>query len=409
MTVPGGERGTWPAERDHPLPAVLARGGFIAVCSAICIPGFLVALPELALPASLSFGLFVFGLASLGASVFLSFVEGLDRGNQPWIPVLVLTISAIIPFLNAGASFPTDNRNWLITHLALIAIILSTQYFSYRFIAAVLRAGMVASLATLVGGAAALSVDERSLFLLDGRLRGVFGHANMTGLVAVAALLLALGSSRWKRLDLVLSVSVIAAATSLTSLFAAGVGLAVWFVRKPPTRLFVWVVGILSLFVPAAAVQILGSHLDPTLFTGRTAAWQWAMALDVPPFRGLGIGLFEALGSGKLVPWFHTHNQVIMDYVSGGWPLALATVLLLISVGYWAATSSDRRQLVMWSVLVLQCATEVPFVLNYPSGSMLSTAIILLLIVRARQRSNNISRARQPDGRMNSQIRRMKL
>lgn len=374
-----------PVSPRQSVPSRLARGGLLVVFAAVCIPGFGVAFPQMPSTATLSSALFLAGLALLAASVFTSVTEGSNRGKQPWVPVTVLAISAVIPFFNVSVSFPSDNRNWLLTHLALIGILLSVQFFSFEFIASLLRAGMMASLVTLIGGASALSVDERSLFLLDGRLRGVFGHANMTGLVAVAAFLLALGSvRRWKKIDLALSVCIIAAATSLTSLAAAGIGLAAWLVRDPALRVLVFVAGMISLFVPAVLVECMGASLDPTLFTGRSAAWQWALSLDVPPMTGLGPGLFETLGAGKFVPWFHTHNQVIMDYVTGGWPLLCTTILLLASVGRWAVASNDHRQLVMWSVLVLQCATEVPLVFNFPSGSMLSSAIILVLIIRDR-------------------------
>lgn len=373
------------ARRGLPVPARLARAGLLAVFVAVCIPGFAVAFPRLPSIGALSSGLFLAGLGLLAASVFTAITERLDRQKQPWIPVVVVAVSAVIPFVNASVSFPSDNRNWLVTHLALMSILLSAHFFSFEFIGALLRAGMIASLVTVLGGTSALSVDERSLFLLDGRLRGVFGHANMTGLVAVAAFLLALGSSRrWKRVDLVLSICVVAAATSLTSLAAAVLGLTAWFVRERMARLLVLAAGLLSLFIPAILVLNMGSKLDPALFTGRAGAWQWSLSLDFPPFTGLGTGLFDTLGAGKFVPWFHAHNQVIMDYVTGGWPLLCTTVVLLASVGFWAVGAKEHRQLAMWCVLVLQCATEVPLTFSYPSGSMLSSALILVLVIRGR-------------------------
>lgn len=373
-----------PTRFHHPIPAILAEAGFVATFVAVCIPGFSVAVPQLPVPGALGFVLFVVGLLLLLSSVFLATTEGIDRSQEPWVPVSVLSVSAVLPFLHEDVVYATDNRNWLITHVALIAILLSSKFISFEFIGLVLRIGMIASLVTLVGGATALSADERSLFLLDGRLRGIFGHANMTGLVAVATLLLALGNGRrWRKTDVLLSAIVIAAATSLTSLVAAGIGLAAWLVTGRAGKYAVWAVGMVSLFIPTAVVLAMGTQLDPGLFTGRTAAWQWALSLDVPSLTGLGIGLFAELGSGKLVPWFHTHNQVIMDFVSGGWPLVCTTVLLLAAVGLRAVRASDRRQLVMWSILILQCATEVPLVLNYPSGAMFSTSIILLLAIGA--------------------------
>ncbi|WP_419202770.1 hypothetical protein [Paenarthrobacter nitroguajacolicus] len=331
---------------------------------------------------SLSFGLFVCGVALLFASVLTAVTEGMSRHKQPWIPVLMLAVSALIPFISPDVDFPGDNRNWLITHLVFIAILMSAQFFTLELIATLLRAGLIASVATLLGGAQALAVDERSLFVLDGRLRGVFGHANMTGLVAVATLLLALGATKWRKFDLVLSVCVVLAAMSLTSLAAACIGLAAWLVRARAARLAVLVLGLISLFVPMILVLTMGSRLDPQLFTGRSGTWQWALSLDFDRFTGLGTGLFETLGAGKFVPWFHAHNQVIMDYVTGGWPLATATVLLLASIGAWAVSAHDPRQLVLWCVLVLQCLTEVPLILNYPSGGMLSTAIIVVVILQ---------------------------
>lgn len=365
------------------IPARLARVGLVAVFAAVCIPGFAFAFGQAPSSGTLSAGLFLLGLVLLAASVFTAIVEGLVGERQPWLPVFALSASALIPFFNSDAAFPSDNRNWLITHLTLIGVLLSVSFFSRDFIAALLRGGMIASLATLLAGAGALSVDERSLFVLDGRLRGVFGHANMTGLLAVAALFLALSSTgRWKRLDLLLSVCVIAAATSLTSLAAAGLGLATWLARERALRIVVLTIGLCSLFIPALIVKVLGSNLDPTLFTGRTAAWQWALSLEVPPLSGIGLGLFETLGAGQFVPWFHTHNQVIMDYITGGWPLVSTTVLLLAAAGLRAVQASEQGPLVMWSVLILQCATEVPLLFNFPSGSMLSSAIILILIVQ---------------------------
>lgn len=372
-----------PANLAHPVPAASAKIGFVAIFAAVCIPGFFVSVPQLPLPEGFGYALFVFGLFFLALAVFLAATEGSVRHRATQLPVVALSISAVLPFLSPNVVFATDNLSWLLTHIALIAILMCAQFISFDFIASILRAGMIASLVTLVGGASALAADERSLFLLDGRLRGVFGHANVTGLIAVATLLLALGGGKWKKTDLLLSAVVIAAATSLTSLFAAMVGLATWFLTQRFLKLAVWAIGMISIFIPAAAVFLLGARLDSTLFTGRTAAWQWALSLEVPELTGLGIGLFAELGSGKLVPWFHTHNQVIMDFVSGGWPLVSATVLLLASVGLRAVLASDRRQLVMWSILVLQCATEVPLVLNYPSGAMFSTAVILLVAIGA--------------------------
>lgn len=366
----------------HKIPARLAQAGLVAVFVAGCLPGFLVSFPQLAALGTLSFGLFVFGVAILFASVLTAVTEGMSRRKQPWIPVLMLAVSALIPFFTPDVDFPGDNRNWLITHLVFIAILMSAQFFTLELIATLLRAGLIASVATLLGGAQALAVDERSLFVLDGRLRGVFGHANMTGLVAVATLLLALGATKWRKFDLALSICVALAAMSLTSLVAACVGLAAWLVRARAARFTVLVIGVFSLFVPMILVLLMGAKLDSQLFTGRSGTWQWALSLDFDRFTGLGTGLFETLGAGKFVPWFHAHNQVIMDYVTGGWPLAAATILLLASIGAWAASAQDPRQLVMWCVLVLQCLTEVPLILNYPSGGMLSTAIIVVVILQ---------------------------
>lgn len=372
-------RGEFLVPGSHPIPAALARVGFVAVFTGICVPGFLLAFPQMPASNAIGSGLFAVGLFLLLSSVFLSLSEGSTFRGTTLVPVGLLAISGVLPFLSPQVAYPADNRDWLITHLCLVSVLLSVRFLSLEFISTILRIGMVASICTLIGGANALSVDERSLFVLDGRLRGVFGHPNMTGLIAVAAFLLALGSRRWRKTDLVLSLSVIAAAASLTSLVAAVVGIAAWLLRNQAARMLVWFAGLVSLFVPALLTLMLGSRLDPTLFTGRTAAWQWALRLDSPPLTGLGIGLFEKLGAGKWVQWYHTHNQVIMDYISGGVPLFLTTVILLAVVGYRAAVASDKRQFVTWCVLVLQCATEVPLALSYPSGAMFSTAILLIL------------------------------
>lgn len=364
---------------SHPIPKVLARVGFVFVFAGICIPGFLLSFPQLPASSALGSGMFGVGLFLLVCSIFLSASEKLSFPRGAFVPVSLLAFSAVLPFLSPQVPYPTDNRDWVITHLCLMALLLSVRFISLDFISTILRIGMAASIWTLAGGANALSIDERSLFFLDGRLRGVFGHPNMTGLIAVAAFLLALGNLRWRRTDLILSLTVIAAAASLTSLVAAVIGLAAWLIRHQAARITVWIVGVISLFVPAVLTVILGSRLDPTLFTGRTAAWQWALSLDSPPLTGMGIGLFEKLGAGKWVQWYHTHNQVIMDYISGGIPLVLATVILLAVVGYRAAIAVDGRQFVTWCVLILQCATEVPLVLSYPSGAMFSTAVLLIL------------------------------
>ncbi|MFB9818551.1 hypothetical protein [Arthrobacter ramosus] len=315
------------------------------------------------------------------AAFVTAWSEGLVPHRRPWFVVLALATESLLPFVSPDVSYPGQNAQWVLAHVALIAMIFCAQFFSPQFIGGILRAGLMGSLLTLLGGANALSVDERSLFLLDGRLRGVYGHPNITGMVAVIALLLAIGNSRWKKVDVVLSVAVIASAVSLTSLVAAALGLAAWSLRSLLARRIAWVVGLASLFVPALAVVMLGPRLDPALLTGRAAAWEWVLGLQIPVVSGLGIGLFDSLGAGKFVQWFHAHNQFIMDFSTGGLPLAGLTLGILAVLGFWAASTRDRRPFVMWFVLILQCFTEVPLWLGYPNGTLLSTSIIILLIL----------------------------
>ena len=363
-----------------PVPAMFARIGLVAIFVSVCLPGFLVSFPQVPSLGPLSEIIFLVGLVFLASSIITAAAEGVSVDKRLWVPVGALLISALLPVINQNADFPGDNNGWFAAHVALICVLLSARFFSFRFIAGLLRLGMLASILTLVGGAAALSADERSLFPLVGRLRGVFHHPNMTGLVAVAFLLLSLRRSRWQKIDILLSLLVIASAVSLTSWVAVGLGLCAWYVRGVAARFCTVAIGLLTLFVPAFLVLVMGPSLSPDLFTGRSGAWQWVLSLRIDPLTGEGIGFFRTLGAGKLVEWDHGHNQLIMDYVSGGWPLVLTTVLILGSFGISAATRQDRLPLVMWCILIVQCVTEIPMFFTYPSGLMLSTTIIIVLI-----------------------------
>lgn len=270
---------------------------------------------------------------------------------------------------------------WALAHGLLVALVLAGPLLREVDVYRLLVTGAVTSLATLPLGQAALSTDARSVAGLAGRLTGIYGHPNVTGLAAALLVVLAWRNAE-RHLGLVVALVLLALCASITAVAAGVAGIAALYGwRSPRVRPFVSATAFTALLGPIVLVHLVPATLNPTWFTGRVGIWRWSAEVQVDPWFGAGTDLFTRLrGSVFPITWVHAHDQMIMDLLTGGILLATATALLIVAL--WALVPSARAA-ALWATMVVTACSEVPFDLSYPGARIvLLGAVVAVLLAR---------------------------
>lgn len=326
--------------------------------------------------------------AVAAAATALLLLVGLDvlagrRKLSGWLIASVALHAAVIVAFDRP--FDGSPGVVLLAHALVVGFVVAAPQLGERDVFVVLTAMVVLSLLTpFVLGPAAFSVDERSLLSI-GRLTGVFGHPNLTGMAGALVVVLA-----WRRpgrrLALVAAVGCLALTASLTGLVAAAAGVAsLRLGSSTAARRALTAVVVVTLAAPALVAFLAPEWLTAGLFTGRGAVWLWVAQMDLDRFRGAGTELFDALrGSWFPIGWYHAHNQVLNDIAVGGVSLLATTALVLGRLRHLVA---DRRAFALWIVLGVSCLTETPLHLDYPgSRVLLLGAVVVVLLDRKETR-----------------------
>lgn len=352
------------------------------------------------------------GLVLAAASVVVDF--GVGRGVSAPVTAPVVAAAAAAALLLVGFDALASGRRlsgWLIASVALHAavlvaydrpfdgspgVVLLAHVLVVGFVGAAPRLGekdvfvvltvmIVLSLLTpFVLGSAAFSVDERSLLSL-GRLTGVFGHPNLTGMAGALVVVLA-----WRhpgrRLACVVAIGCLALTASLTGMVAAAAGVASLMLgSSAPARRALTTAVVVALAAPALVAFLAPEWLTAGLFTGRGAVWLWVAQSDLDRVRGAGTELFDALrGSWFPIGWYHGHNQVLNDIAVGGVSLLATTAALLGRLRHLVA---DRRAFAVWTVLAVTCITETPLHLDYPGSRVLLVGLVVIVLLSRKESS----------------------
>ena len=136
----------------------------------------------------------VLAISANVASLSLAEWANISRAALP-VAVLIVVHGAT-RFLGAPRLFDGDAGPWVAAHLLLLTAILVAGSLTIDDLYNALLATLVLSLGTLALGDLAVSQDQRSIPGLAGRLKGIYGHPNIT---AVASLVLLLVAARAPR------------------------------------------------------------------------------------------------------------------------------------------------------------------------------------------------------------------
>lgn len=294
------------------------------------------------------------------------------------IMMAALAISGAWPWLQ-NPTHSLGLYSWAIAHLGAMAIVASADQFSKQDARFLLRGGIAVSLIMIAASPVAFTVDSRVLIDSPGRLSGAFGHPNVTATAAGALMILSFGEKRLATLDRLLAGAGLVLSASLTAGIAVAAALCVFRVRSRGKR-FAVVAGGLAAFASVAIYSVvLGQRFEPTTATNRGEIWNWS-AGAVSQHDGFGIATFALIREQTSLEWFHAHNQMLMDLVTGGWVLALASIVLVTSLGITAVEVGTRSGLSVWVLLMLSAAAEVPFFYDYPGYRLILLFVLAVAV-----------------------------
>ncbi|WP_160318869.1 O-antigen ligase family protein [Arthrobacter sp. ERGS1:01] len=293
----------------------------------------------------------------------------------------IVLVTGIIPFLSGPALYEGNTIVWFQSHVIFAVLILFSPYITFEDIYRIFIFVSLFSILTVLAGAGAFSIDDRTGLFTQGRLRGVLGHPNITGMAGAVLILISVSSQKVRIFGAIIGSIVVLGSFSFTSIVALLIALVVSRTRYQ--KMFQWylLAGLVVLLTPALLVERRSGFLNPDQFTGRTGIWEWAMAQLSVPLEQRGLGFFRLLQEQGAIPWSHAHNQVIMDLVSGGFLLAATGVLFITSMAFDLNRKHNKFGIMLWLVLVVQALTEIPLFLDYPSGRLLYLVLITALIV----------------------------
>lgn len=282
---------------------------------------------------------------------------------------VVLIALALIPAA-AGGNPNGSVVLWIFGHLLAALILLQVDLLLFCDLRAALNFAMIFSVATIAFGELAFSVDPRSI-VDAGRLTGVFGHPNVTGVAAaLAALVNMFGPRRkFRRFFVVVALIVCLLSLSLTAILSLIFGFSVTLVRSVRVRWTAWTFGIVAFFIVPLIVILFDVLLDPIFLTGRAEIWIWLYDVSDISAVGEGLDLFNGHRDYALIPWFHAHNQALMSLVTVG-VLGMVLVASLVWILGVHAVRPGGVQFAVWIVLIVHSITEVPIHIDYPGARL---------------------------------------
>lgn len=365
-----------PIRLRHPAAARLSTTAIWVLTVSVSIYGALALAGQSVsgvLPTAVSI---VVGLCLLVLTMRL--IEGANVPRAQLSLMLIVAVSGAMPIF-VGVTPGAQIGDWVYAHMTLSALLLVADLVSARTIRSALSFIMVASLLTMFLGSAAFSVDERSVFE-GGRLTGVLGHPNITGVAAALAIVCYIFTA--KRFERVLGVALATVvgigSVSITSIVALAAALLVAFFGRRLANLIV-VLGLAVFMVPLVIVMTSRSGLDLSLLTGRVEIWAWLAATDINSAVGNGLTFFTDLRSSHDIVWFHAHNQALMDFTTQGVPGIILSFLTLAILGFAFARKEPLR-LAAWVILVTHATTEIPLFLDHPSGRLMLLGAFVLVM-----------------------------
>lgn len=375
----------YPRHRRPALWVAIARLAlYVAVLgmSASTILGFL---QRSSLQSVATSGSAIIVLLLLFGATFLSVVEGERPGRGLAGPLVIVLLSGLLPIVQYLLNGHSIEISWLIAHAVLFLFIFLRPAYDLQILFRCLVLVMILSIGTMFLGQAAFSLDERNVFA-SGRLTGVLGHPNLSGMAAAIAIVVAIHLGRARSLQMALSLVVLVGSLSLTSMVCLAVGLAL--IATAPSRQWRNLVifgGVAAYLAPATWVFAGMNSLSSDLFTGRVAVWEWVANQPFNRAIGEGLNVFTSHSAIGAIPWVHAHNQFLMDLASGGIVLAALTVSLFVALGKRANVSGNLLALAIWGMLLVQSITEVPLFADYFGGRLILTLVAILLITAGAQ------------------------
>lgn len=291
-----------------------------------------------------------------------------------------LFIAAVVPVLLPPDLGTRVTWPWIVAHAVLLLFVGLHSAFHRRDVTHCLTVLMISSVVSIVFGANAFLVDPRNLFF-SGRLTGVLGHPNLTGIAAVLGILLCLSNRRLLSALGVSSIIVLLCSFSITSFVALAVGGVLIYTTNRALRASAALLALTSYFVPLLLVALFARGLNVQLFTGRVAVWEWIASLHFNALFGNGLTLFEDQAARHWIPWVHAHNQLLMDLATGGLILASVTIIIVLALWSRALSAIDPLPLSICAILTVHCFSEVPFFLDSPSGRLVLLVPLVLTIL----------------------------
>lgn len=304
-------------------------------------------------------------------------------------------IGLITFFQNQGQDLFRDSQEsiaWLI--IGLIAFL--KDQFSLKFISGFLKFTTAYSACSLTFGPNAFTKDFRlSLFGLDTRLVGFFGHPNMTALFSSVFLLLCLHlklSKKW----FVLNALILVLTFSNTAVFSLILlSLAVFITKNASVKLIALSTSSLLLitnYVPFLISSRIQVADDLSFMSNRGAIWSWTVKrLTLNDYKAMP-ELFSNNFESQNIFFIHAHNQFLMDLVQGGFLKALTVqmfVVFFVYMSFYSAKFFGNPYLLVYSlILVLNQLTEIPLYLNKIDSRSLFLSLVIVVILNGAWRSD---------------------
>lgn len=309
-------------------------------------------------------------------AILVSLESPPSSNRDIWVCVM-LVACGVLPLIFKGV-LVGNPLTWFLSNVTLAAFYICAKFISVKLVWQLLGALNIGSLLTVFLGPLAFSEDTRSV-IFASRLTGVLGHPNVTAYMAVCTIVLGLYLGKKFTIYMLCAALVTVATFSLTSFLALFAGLIVLVVfKKPRQRLFVSKLALGASSFPLVGVIVLGLNLGPDLFTNRSSIWSWLRSYGTPPPTGYGLGFLNQQQAAGEVVWVHAHNQLMMNYFTQG----IVGLLVVCGLLIFLMNGAEHNQLssALFVMLCVECTTEIPLFLDYPSGRWIGAVLVLVLI-----------------------------
>lgn len=265
----------------------------------------------------------------------------------------------------------------VLAHVILAAIPFVAGRLTLKTVSDVLVLSMSISLIlAVVMPEAVFSLDARAVISALGRFKGVWGHPNIMGTVAVLGVILH-KSSRRPRYALSISCGVALITLSYGAILSGVAALIYWrFARNQTWPVVVAVAGAASIPLMLALSAAVPGHY----FTGRVTIWRTALEVGGADRFGSGLTFYQdRLAADVHIGAYHAHNQILQGYATGGILLACAAVVTLLVMAISAREAIGRTVVV---VITVTAAVEVPLLLDFPGSRMVLLLLVMTVIAR---------------------------